>query len=107
MVLGAKHFDQILTQLSRESQAAARLISHELPEILRKGASDLRWDRQILVFLLPQPTKGVRSTCTEPWSIRAVRAGTMQYMISPKQKRAARHPRLDRLLVAWSSIVPP
>ena len=63
-MLGAKHFDRILTQLSGESEAAAKLISHKLLE-LRKGAGNLRWDRQILVFLLPQPTKDVRSTCAE------------------------------------------
>jgi hypothetical protein len=33
MVLGAKHIDRILTQLSRESQNAAKLIPHELLEI--------------------------------------------------------------------------
>jgi hypothetical protein len=33
MVLGAKHMDRILTQFSRESQNAAKLIPHELLEI--------------------------------------------------------------------------
>lgn len=106
-MLSAKHLDRILTQLSGEAEAAVKLVSHKLLEILRKGAGNLRWNGQILVFLLPQPTENVRRTCTEAWSVRTVRAGAMQYVISPKQKRTARHLRLDNLVLPWSSIVPP
>src|SRR6202044_1877464 len=69
---------RILTHISGESEAAAKLVSHQLLKILRKCAGSLGRDSQILVFFLPQPTENICGARTEAWSVRAVGAGAMQ-----------------------------